>query len=39
MAGGLRARNEGNGNDIVDMCSFSGGKVEIYGNDRPACWT
>ena len=26
MARGSRARNEGNGNDIVDMCSFGGGK-------------
>ena len=28
MAGGSRARNEGNGKDVVDMGSFGRGKVE-----------
>ncbi len=36
MARRSRARNEDDGGDIVEMCSFSGWQVKVEGNDRPA---
>ncbi len=37
VVGGSGARDENDGEDVMDVSSFSGWQVEIKGDDWPTC--